>query len=71
MIGVGADDLRGRQAQVIARWLVRHADLLVLRDEESAAALAVAGAPKPFWIGADPAWLLAARDGRRRVVPRP
>jgi polysaccharide pyruvyl transferase WcaK-like protein len=31
----------------------------VLRDEESAAALAVAGAPEPFWIGADPAWLLA------------
>ena len=24
MIGVGADDLRGRQAQAIARWLVRH-----------------------------------------------
>jgi len=59
MIGVGADDLRGRQAQAIARWLVRHSDLLVLRDEESAAALAVAGAPAPFWIGADPAWLLA------------
>ena len=59
MIGVGADDLRGRQAQAIARWLVRHSDLLVLRDEESAAALAVAGAPEPFWIGADPAWLLA------------
>jgi polysaccharide pyruvyl transferase WcaK-like protein len=59
MIGVGADDLRGRQAQVIARWLVRHTDLLVLRDEESAAALAGAGAPEPFWIGADPAWLLA------------
>jgi polysaccharide pyruvyl transferase WcaK-like protein len=59
MIGVGADDLRGREAQAIARWLVRHTDLLVLRDEESAAALAVAGAPEPFWIGADPAWMLA------------
>ena len=45
--------------RAIARWLVRHSDLLVLRDEESAAALAVAGAPEPFWIGADPAWLLA------------
>jgi polysaccharide pyruvyl transferase WcaK-like protein len=60
MIGVGADDLRGRQAQAIARWLVRHVDLLVLRDEESAAVLAAAGAPAPFWIGADPAWTLTA-----------
>ena len=41
-------------------------DLLVLRDEESAAVLAVAGAPAPFWIGADPAWLLGAR--RRPTV---
>ncbi len=58
MVGVGADDLRGRQARSLARWLVRHTDLLVLRDEESAAVLAAAGAPTPFWIGADPAWAL-------------
>ncbi len=69
MIGVGADDLRGRQAQGIARWLVRHSDLLVLRDEESAAALAVAGAPEPFWIGADPAWLLARETAALESFP--
>ena len=34
--------------------------------------LAAAGAPTPFWIGADPAWTAAAAAlGRRRVVPRP
>lgn len=59
MVGVGADDLRGRPARGLARWLVRHVDLLILRDEESAAVLADAGAPAPFWIGADPAWVLA------------
>ena len=58
LVGVGADDLRGRVACTMARWLVRHVDLLVLRDEESAAVLAAAGAPAPFWIGADPAWVL-------------
>lgn len=59
MVGVGADDLHGRSARGLARWLVRHVDLLILRDEESAAVLADAGAPTPFWIGADIAWLLA------------
>ena len=39
---------------------MRLTDLLVLRDEESAAVLAAAGAPAPFRIGADPAWTLAA-----------
>ena len=75
MIGVGADDLRGREAQAIARWLVRHVDLLVLRDEESAAVLTAAGAPSPFWIGADPAWTLrrrrsAASSSRSRAASR-
>jgi polysaccharide pyruvyl transferase WcaK-like protein len=60
MIGVGADDLRGSEARAIATWLARHADLLVLRDEESAAVLSAAGAAGPFWIGADPAWTLAS-----------
>jgi polysaccharide pyruvyl transferase WcaK-like protein len=69
MIGVGADDLRGRQAQAIARWLVRHVDLLVLRDEESAAVLGAAGAPAPFWIGADPAWTLAGGLARVESFP--
>jgi polysaccharide pyruvyl transferase CsaB len=73
-VGVGAGDLHGRLARALARSLVRRVDLLVLRDEESASALAAVGAPAPFWIGADPAWVLqpdvmdrsgtpAARDG--------
>ena len=60
-VGVGAGDLRGRTARWLARWLVRHVDLLVLRDEESAAALTEVGAPPPFWIGADPAWSVRPR----------
>ena len=58
MVGVGAGDMPGPTAPRLARWLVRHVDLLVLRDEESAAALSAVGAPTPFWIGADPAWVL-------------
>jgi polysaccharide pyruvyl transferase WcaK-like protein len=61
LVGVGAGDLRGPTARTLTRWLVRHVDLLVLRDEESAAALTDAGAPPPFWIGADPAWALRPR----------
>jgi polysaccharide pyruvyl transferase CsaB len=60
-VGVGAGDLRGRTARFLTRWLVRHVDLLVLRDEESASALTEAGAPPPFWIGADPAWSVRPR----------
>ena len=56
MLGVGAGDFRGTAARAMTRWLVEHVDLLVLRDEESAAVLADAGAPTPFWIGADLAW---------------
>jgi polysaccharide pyruvyl transferase WcaK-like protein len=37
---------------------VRFPDLLVLRDEESAEALRLTGAPMPFRVGADPAWTL-------------
>lgn len=58
MVGVGAGTLAGRQAASLSRWLVRHTDLLVLRDEESAAVLSGAGVPAPFRVGADPAWVL-------------
>jgi polysaccharide pyruvyl transferase CsaB len=61
MIGVGAGDLRGKTARSLSRWLVRHVDLLVLRDEESASVLSDIGAPTPFWIGADPAWSVRPR----------
>ena len=64
LVGVGAAPLRDRGARLLARAIVRAADLLVLRDEESAAHLAAAGAPMPVRVGADPAWtLLPARKG--------
>ena len=50
-----AAPLPGRAAQWLARAIVRSADLLVLRDDESAAHLAATGAPTPVRVGADPA----------------
>jgi polysaccharide pyruvyl transferase WcaK-like protein len=58
MLGVGAGRLSDPRARWLARALVRRADLLVLRDEESAHTLAAVGAPIPFRVGADPAWTL-------------
>jgi polysaccharide pyruvyl transferase WcaK-like protein len=58
MVGVGAGALPTAPARTLARRLVRRADLLVLRDDESAALLTGAGAPTPFRVGADPAWTL-------------
>ena len=60
LVGVGAAELRGSAARRLARHIARRADLLVLRDEESAAVLTDAGVEPPFWIGADPGWLLFA-----------
>ena len=62
MVGVGAGELQRRSARALSRWIVPQVDLLILRDEESAAVLADAGAPAPFWIGADPTWALPAVD---------
>lgn len=56
LVGVGAGELRTRASRVIAARVAEHADLLVLRDEESAAVLAEAGARGPFRIGSDAAW---------------
>ena len=58
LVGVGAGTLPGRRAPMLARAIVRSADLLVLRDDESAARLAAIGAPTPVRVGADPAWTL-------------
>jgi polysaccharide pyruvyl transferase WcaK-like protein len=58
MTGVGVGSLASRRAQRLSRKLVRATDLLVLRDEESAAVLTGIGAPPPFRVGADPAWTL-------------
>jgi polysaccharide pyruvyl transferase WcaK-like protein len=57
-VGLGADLLPGALSRTIARCLVRNADLLTLRDEESADALSGAGARAPFRVGADPTWAL-------------
>jgi polysaccharide pyruvyl transferase WcaK-like protein len=77
MVGVGAGRLDGWTARALARFIVKHADLLVLRDEESAAEMFRSDVPGPFRIGADPAWTLvappdrvpAARHGAVRVIP--
>jgi len=58
LVGVGASPIASRQGRALMRRLVGQADLLVLRDEESADVLAEAGAPAPFRVGADPAWTL-------------
>ena len=58
LVGVGAAPLHGPAARALARVIVRAADLLVLRDEESANHLAELGATTPFRVGADSAWTL-------------
>lgn len=63
LVGVGADHLRTPTARHLARSVVRRSQLTVLRDEDSAAALAAAGVPVPFRVGADQAWTLVAGDG--------
>jgi polysaccharide pyruvyl transferase WcaK-like protein len=60
IVGATVDPLRTPLARRLARGLVRWSDLLVLRDDESAGALAAAGALPPFRIGADPAWTVVA-----------
>lgn len=57
-VGVGAQTLRRPAARALTRAIVRAPDLLVLRDEESAAALAAVGAATPLRVGADAAWTL-------------
>lgn len=58
MIGVGAGRIEGPAASLFTKFLVRHSDLLILRDEESAEKLSATGAGGPFRVGADPAWTL-------------
>jgi polysaccharide pyruvyl transferase WcaK-like protein len=75
IVGATVDPLRTPLARRLARGLVRWSDLLVLRDEESAGALAAAGARPPFRIGADPGWTVAApipgADGANGGDPAP
>lgn len=70
--GVGAAPIRRRSSRRLARFSAKSADMLVLRDEESAAALRSAGVPEPFRIGADPAWtVLDARDESQACADGP
>jgi polysaccharide pyruvyl transferase WcaK-like protein len=76
LIGVGVGALPDRMSRVLARFIVRHSDLLILRDEESATELIGAGTPGPLRVGADPAWTLLTppdahipRDGTVRIIP--
>lgn len=69
LVGVGAGDLRGRTARRLAAWTADRADLLVVRDEESAAVLAEAGATGPFRVGADATWRLLDVDASGPAAP--
>jgi polysaccharide pyruvyl transferase WcaK-like protein len=69
MVGVGAAHFDDRRAQALTRFVVRHGDLLILRDDESAAEMARAGAPGPFRVGADPAWTLLDPPCESRASP--
>ncbi|HWE67238.1 MAG TPA: polysaccharide pyruvyl transferase family protein [Acidimicrobiales bacterium] len=70
LVGVGAGSLGERRSRRLSRFVVRHADLLILRDEESAAELSRAGASGPFRVGADPAWTLLEPPDARSVHDR-
>lgn len=59
LLGVGATELDGLEARFLARGMARACDLLVVRDEESAAILARTGVRPPLRIGADPTWVLS------------
>lgn len=57
MLGVGAAAITRRANQQLARLLANQADLLVLRDADSAVILAGLGVPAPLRVGADLTWL--------------
>jgi polysaccharide pyruvyl transferase WcaK-like protein len=64
LLGVSVAPIRRLRRRAATRMIARRCGLLVLRDSESAEALAAAGVPPPFRIGADPAW--AALADRRQ-----
>jgi polysaccharide pyruvyl transferase WcaK-like protein len=74
LLGVSVAPLRSLRRRAAARLIARRCGLLVVRDSESAEALAAAGVPAPFRIGADPAWAAigdgpeSRADARDRVV---
>jgi polysaccharide pyruvyl transferase WcaK-like protein len=65
--GVGAGDLAGPGARLMARAVARSAAYVEVRDEESAAVLHAAGAGGRLQVGADVVW--AAMPPRSAFVP--
>lgn len=57
LVGVGAAEIARPANRRLARSLARRADLLVLRDAESANLLAGIGVETPLRVGADLSWL--------------
>jgi polysaccharide pyruvyl transferase WcaK-like protein len=64
LVGVGIGHGLDRFRLGVARQMTRGADLLVLRDEESARILVEAGLPAPLRVGSDPAWAALAEHVR-------
>lgn len=62
LLGIGTGDLRGAASRRLVRHLVTGADLMVLRDESSAARLAAVGVPTPLRVGSDPGWSMVDLD---------
>src|SRR3546814_13705475 len=69
LIGVGAAPITAPSNRRLAVNLVRHADLLVLRDDESAELLGGLGAPTPLRVGADLSWLSVTQPGVEQPAP--
>ncbi len=68
LLGVGAAPIRHAAHRGLARSLAKRADLLVLRDEDSARLLTAMGVPGPLRVGADLAWL--ATSAQAAAPPR-
>lgn len=60
LVGVGAAPIGHRSNRALARGIARWADLMVMRDEESASELLSIGVRGPVRVGADPAWTTLA-----------
>lgn len=64
LVAVGAGALPRRRHRWLARQFASAADMLIMRDEESVAALRAAGVRRPLRVGADASWLLWRPPGQ-------
>jgi polysaccharide pyruvyl transferase WcaK-like protein len=67
LIGVGASQVRHPANRRLVRSLAHRADLLVLRDPDSAELLADIGVPVPLRVGADLSWLTSSAPAPRQA----